>query len=152
MLLKVRSIDEKSKKEVEAWEREWWEKLIRGEEKVGMRIPRVEEEQKEGGREGKWAGGPLCLYSPQLSSANLTAASLSDFSQLNFMAKTSLLRIRLKSTMLVFIAKRSLLAGVFPSPLLLFSLCASVDADCDSVMLAVFLGLCVSGAADSGKE
>lgn len=54
--------------------------------------------------------------------------------------------------MLFFIAKRSPLAGVFPSPPLLLSLCACVDAVCNSVMLAVFLGLCVSGAADSGKE
>lgn len=128
MLLNVRSINQKSKKEAEAWDREWWEKLIRGEEKVGMRIPRVEEEQKEGGREGKWAGGPMCLDSPQLSPANLTAALLSDFSQLNFMAKTSLLSIQLESTMLVFIAKRSLLAGVFLLPLLVFSLCSSADA------------------------
>lgn len=68
------------------------------------------------------------------------------------MAKTSLLRIQLESTMLFFIAKRGPLAGVFPSPPLLLSLCACVDAVCNSVMLAVFLGLCVSGAADSGKE
>lgn len=55
--------------------------------------------------------------------------------------------------MLFFIAKRGPLAGVFPSPPpLLLSLCACVDAVCNSVMLAVFLGLCVSGAADSGKE
>lgn len=51
-------------KRAEDWDREWQEKLIIAEEKVGMWIPRVEEEQKEGGQQGKWAGGSTVPLQP----------------------------------------------------------------------------------------
>lgn len=107
------------------------------------------EEGRIGGEMGR---GPLCLCSPQLSSAKLTAASPSHFLQLNIRAKTSQLRIRLRAQCCFLLPKRVGLLGCFSPPPPLLSLCASVDAVCDLIMLAVFLGLCVSGAADRGKN
>ena len=63
-----------------------------------------------------------------------------------------------QSTMLFFNAKWSQFAGVFPSPPpppplpLCLSLRASVSAVHDLIMLPVFLGLCVTSAADQGKN
>lgn len=114
-------------------------------EKVGMWVARVEEE------EGNWAGGPLCLCSPQLSAAKCTAASLSDFSQLNFRAKTSLLRICLRAQCRFLLPKGVGLLG-FSLSTSSSSSSLSVDAVCDWLCLTVFLGLCVSGAADWGKN